>query len=107
MQTQETIPMELQKLIPGIIGSVGAMLWIKAPWPRRVAMVVLGSAASFYGGQHVAHMLGMGESLAGFLVGLFSMSVVDSIFRVWQDLGITAILRDAIRARFGLPPKGE
>lgn len=105
MQTQETIPVELQKLAPGIIGSLGAMLWIKAPWPKRAAMVLLGSAASYYGGQHVAQMLGMGEGLAGFLVGLFSMSVVDSVFKTWQELELTALVRDWLRSLLRLPPK--
>lgn len=98
---------DLEKLLPGLIGSVGALLWIKGSWPRRIAMVGLGSAASFYGAPHIATMFGMGEGLAGFLVGLFGMSVVDSIFRTWQDLGLTIIVREAIRTRLGLSPKGE
>lgn len=105
MPTNETIPVEVQKLLPGVIGSLGALLWIKAPWPRRVAMVALGSAASYYGGPHLATTVGMGEGLAGFLVGLFGMSVVDSIFRTWQDMGLTSIVREFVRARLGLPPK--
>lgn len=99
------VPVEVQKLMPGVIGSIGAMLWINAPWPRRVAMVALGSAASYYGAQHLATMLGMGQGLAGFLLGLFGMSVVDSIFKTWADMGLTSILREFVRARLGLPPK--
>lgn len=102
---QDQVPIEVQKALPGILGSVGALLWIKAPWPRRVAMVALGSAASFYGGSHIAQLFDMGEGLAGFLVGLFGMSVVDSIFRTWAELGLSSILREFIRARLGLPPR--
>ena len=97
------VPMEVQKILPGVIGSIGAMLWINAPWPRRVAMVALGSAASYYGAQHLAAMLGMGEGLSGFLVGLFGMSVVDSVFKA--DMGLSVMVRDWLRARLGLPPK--
>jgi hypothetical protein len=104
---QDNIPPELQKLLPGAIGSLGALLWIKGTWPRRIAMVALGSSASFYGAPHIAGMFGMGEGLAGFLLGLFGMSVVDSIFKTWQELGLTAILREFIRTRLGLSPKGE
>lgn len=97
---------EAEKILPGAIGSIGALLWIKGTWPRRVAMMALGSAASYYGAPHVAGLFGMGEGLAGFLVGLFSMSVVDSIFTTWQELGITEILREFVRSRLGLAPKG-
>ena len=99
------VPVEVQKILPGVIGSIGAMLWINAPWPRRVAMVALGSAASYYGAQHLATMLGMGEGLSGFLVGLFGMSVVDSVFKTWADMGLSVMVRDWLRARLGLPPK--
>lgn len=105
MATQETIPPEVQNLMPGVIGSIGALLWINGTWPRRIAMVGLGSAASYYGAPHIATMFGMGEGLAGFLVGLFGMSVVDSIFRTWQGLGLTSLVREFIRARMGLPPR--
>lgn len=96
---------DAEKLLPGAIGSVGALLWIKGTWPRRIAMVGLGSAASYYGAPHVASMTGMGEGLAGFLVGLFGMSVVDSLFKTWQELGLTEIVREFIRTRLGLPLK--
>jgi len=96
----------LEKLAPGLIGSIGALLWIKGTWPRRIAMMVLGSAASYYGAPHVSNLFNMGEGLAGFLVGLFGMSVVDSVFKTWQDLGLTSIVREFIRSRLGLPSKG-
>lgn len=100
----ENIPAEVQKLLPGVIGSLGALLWIRGSWSRRIAMAGLGSAASYYGAPHVAAMMGMGEGLAGFLVGLFGMSVVDSIFKTWQELGLTSIAREFIRKWMGLPP---
>lgn len=98
---------DVEKLLPGAIGSLGALLWIQGTWPRRIAMMALGSVASFYGAPHVANMLGMGEGLAGFLVGLFGMSIVDSIFRTWQELGVTDLVREFARKRLGLPPVKE
>ena len=100
----ENIPPEVSKLLPGVIGSVGALLWIQGSWPRRIAMMGLGSAASFYGGPHIATIFHMGEGLAGFLVGLFGMSVVDSLFKTWQELGFTSIVREFVRSRLGLTP---
>lgn len=92
---------------PGVIGSVGALLWIDGSWPRKVAMVVLGSFTSYYAGDWVISATGMNPKLAGFIIGLFGMAVVDSVFKSWSDLGLTEILREFIRARLGLPPKGE
>lgn len=39
----------VEKFLPGLVGSAGALLWIKGAWYRRVAMMALGSAASYYG----------------------------------------------------------
>lgn len=96
---------DLEKLLPGLIGSAGALLWIKGTWPRRIAMVGLGSAASYYGAQHVSALFGMEEGLSGFLTGLFSMSVVDSVFKTWQELGLTELVREFVRARLGIKSK--
>ena len=95
---------DLERLLPGAIGSIGALLWIKGTWPRRIAMVGLGSAASYYGAPHVSVLFGMEEGLAGFLTGLFGMSVVDSVFKTWQELGLTELVREFVRARLGLAP---
>lgn len=90
------VPAELAKLAPGFIGSVGAMLWIKGTWPRRIALVVLGSATSYYASPYFVARMGMDHGLAGLLVGLFGMSVVDSVFNTWNEW---------LRVKLGLPPK--
>lgn len=95
----------IEKFIPGIVGSLGALLWIKGTWFRRIAMMALGSAASFYGAPHVSTLFNMDAGLSGFLVGLFGMSVVDSLFKTWQELGLTVIIREFIRLRLGLSTK--
>ena len=60
---------DLERLLPGVIGSIGALLWIKGTWPRRIAMVGLGSAASYYGAQHVSALFGMEEGFLSCLCG--------------------------------------
>jgi len=89
----------IEKFVPGVIGSIGALLWIKGTLIRKVSMVILGAAASYYGAPYVISQSGLQENLAGFLVGLFGMSVVDWIFTSWDG-----ILNDYLRARLGLPP---
>lgn len=92
---------------PGVIGSVGALLWIQGTWPRKIAMVGLGSVTSYYGGEWVVSVTGLDPKFAGFIVGLFGMSIVDKSFETWSELGLTDIVREFIRARLGLPPKGK
>lgn len=92
----------MKDLIPGAIGSLGAaILWIKGPWGRRIAMAALGAVASYYGAPYLATTLGMSEGLSGFLLGLFGMSVVDSIFKTWQERGLTDMIRDFMAALRG------
>lgn len=98
----------IEKLAPGIVGSIGALLWIRGTWPRKIAMMGLGSAASYYGGPHVATLLNMDPGLSGFMIGLFGMSVVDSLFKTWYELGLTELVREFLRSKLGLPAsRGE
>lgn len=93
----------IDKFIPGTIGSLGALLWIKATWPRKIAMLALGIAACHYVSPVVASRLGLDPNISAFLIGLFGMSIVDGLFRAWEVLSLGEILRDAIRHKLGLP----
>lgn len=97
----------VKHLIPGFLGSAGALLWLKDTWPRKLAMVCLGVATSYYASPFFSQVFSLDAGLSGFLVGLFGMSIVDSIFRTWENLGITKLIREFIRARLGLPPKED
>lgn len=100
----DNLPPEAQKLLPGAIGSLGALIWIKGTWPRRIAMVGLGTAMSYYGSPHLATMFTMNEGTAGFFLGLFGMSIVDTTFRFWQETDIPRMAQEWVRARLGLQP---
>lgn len=91
--------------VPGIIGSLGAMLWIQGSWPRKVAMLVLGTAASAYGTADFAAIAGITEGLAGFIVGLFSMTAADWLFRAWDTFLLGPLLNEWARKKLGIPPK--
>ncbi len=45
--------------------------------------------------------------MVGFLLGLFGMAVVASVFLGWEKLDVSIILRDALRQLLRLPPKGS
>lgn len=95
-----------QKL-PGILGSAGALMWIQGTWPRKIAMLVLGIAASAYGTADFAAFAGISEGLAGFVVGLFSMTAADWCFRAWDQFSLGPLLNEWVRKKLGLPPKGD
>lgn len=93
--------------VPGILGSAGALLWIQGTWPRKVAMLVLGVAASSYGTVDFAAFAGVTEGLAGFIVGLFSMTAADWSFRAWDQFALGPLLNEWVRKKLGLAPKGD
>lgn len=83
--------------IPGVIGAAGSLYWIKAPWPQRIFMLILGATLAYYGTDYIAAQFSLPYGLAGFLLGLFGMSIVDAVFKApW-----TAIAIDILKTRFG------
>jgi hypothetical protein len=71
----------IDTVLPGIFGSAGALLWSRLPWPRMVAMWLLGIAASYYWAPTISEKLSLNVSAAGFFLGLFGVSLVDWAFR--------------------------
>lgn len=91
--------------VPGILGSAGALMWIQGTWPRKGAMLILGVVASEYGTGDFAALANVSEGLAGFVVGLFSMTLADWAFRGWDQFALGPLLNEWVRKRLGLPPK--
>lgn len=90
-----------RQIIPGAIGSAGALFFIRGGWKRKAGLTILGSVAAFYGGAYVSQTWGIPEGLAGFMIGLFSMSIVDKSVEEWYSLSIGKLISDVIRSRFG------
>jgi hypothetical protein len=40
---------EVLKVIPGTVGALVALGWIKGTWPQRVTALIGGAGASYYG----------------------------------------------------------
>lgn len=91
--------------LPGIVGSAGALMWIQGSWPRKVAMLLLGVAASEFGAGDFGDWAGISPHLAGFLVGLFSMTAADWCFRAWDQFALGPLLNEWVRKRLGLDTK--
>lgn len=104
----------IEKLLPGTIGSMGAMLWMQGPWFRKLALVILGIAASHFFSPAVNAYTalalppdGLGEGTAGFMVGLFSMSIVDGVFRLGESIfpHVPQLTIEFVRKILRLPSK--
>jgi hypothetical protein len=98
---------EVTKAVPGVLGSISAVLLMRAEWKTSAAIVLPGSALAYYGGAWVGNLVGMPETLAGYLVGLGGMAFMAKVIETWQKFDLGAILGDFIRKVLGLPPKQE
>jgi hypothetical protein len=96
---------QIRPKVPGILGSAGALMWMQGTRPRKAAVLVLGIAASNYGTPDFVVTTGLSEGLAGFVVGMFSMTTADWVFRAWDQFAIGPLLNEWVRKRLGLPPK--
>lgn len=100
MQHQD-IPPELIKALPGTLGSIVALRWIAGSPVQRITSVVGGIASSWYAGEHLATALEVNAGFAGFLVGLFGMSIAAKAFELLAQINTLALI-DRILRRWGL-----
>ena len=84
-----------------------ALFWLKGSIPRKCGMFAAGWALSFYGAATVAAWLGFNEGFAGFLLGVFGMSIVDKAFEIWQAFKAGEIFQDWLRKRLGVEKGAE
>jgi hypothetical protein len=96
------IPPELSDAAPGIVGSALSLRWIPGTWLTKAAMWAGGCTMSVVGGKQFAQLMHMsgdgGVSLAGFLLGLFSMAVVSKLFDAISAFDSADISRTAMSA---------
>jgi pilus assembly protein TadC len=104
MMNWNELPPEAAKFVPGAVGSLFSMLWIKEHYARMIVMFFGGVAFSYYASTYTVRVTGFDTGIAGFLLGLFGMSIIASLFAGWQKLDISIILRDTLRSFLRLPP---
>lgn len=68
--------------LSGVIGAVVSMRFLNGSLKEKLSSALAGAVTSYYSAAWVAIRLGMPESLAGFLIGLFGMAVCSRIW-VW------------------------
>lgn len=94
---------KVQTLVASVLGAMTSLLFNRgAIWARRLGLVAGGSCIAFYAAEPTILWLGMAsryESLAGFLIGLFGMSLVDAVMRAIGQADLWGIARGWIERR--------
>lgn len=94
---QHDVPPEIIKALPGTLGAIVALRWIAGSPAQRIAAVLGGASASYYGSHHVSSMIGTDDGFAGFLVGLFGMAVASKCFEAIQAMNVPGALEKFLR----------
>jgi len=87
--------------VAGVAGALVSMRFIAGSIAERLVMAAGGALFSFFASEYVAHKLAIPEGLAGFLLGLFGMSILS---RIW-DWVQTVSIDGFIRSWFKIPPR--
>jgi hypothetical protein len=76
------LPPELQKAVPGVAGSITALLFFRDGWKRAIGTCIAGAFIAKMLGPVVADVMRSGPEVAGYVTGLFGMAVVAKIFEM-------------------------
>ena len=77
---------QVVKNLAGVIGALVSMRFLKGPLLGKLVMACGGAAFSFFAAEWVSAKTSLPEGLAGFLLGLFGMSVLS---RIWEWFEVT------------------
>ena len=95
----------LKEALPGVGGSVTALIFFKRPWPIMIALFVCGVFAARSIGGHVALIMGAEKEVGGFVTGAFAMAIIESIIMSIRKFdGAVALTKvvDAFTTRLGV-----
>ncbi len=98
---QTDLPTETLKAFPGLVGAIIALRWVPGTPMQRLAAVVGGAAAGYYGSPLLQRWAGIDHGLAGFLIGLFGMAMASRMFEALTVINLPKII-ERILAKFGL-----
>jgi cytochrome c oxidase assembly factor CtaG len=74
------MPPEVQKAIPGVAGSLTALLFFRDGWRRAILTLIAGAAIAKFMGPQVATVLHSSLEVAGYVTGLFGLAIVAKVF---------------------------
>ena len=76
------LPPEFQKAVPGVAGSITALLFFRDGWKRAIGTCIAGAFIAKILGPVVADVMRSGPEVAGYVTGLFGMAVVAKLFEM-------------------------
>lgn len=103
----EDITTILGKLFPAFVGALISARWLNGTWPQKLFMIASGIGLSAVLSPWLADITNIPEYAVGALTGLFGIAIADGLYRAWNDLNLGLLLREIIRAKFGLPGKDK
>ena len=91
-------PPEAKDAAPGILGALVAIPFTQGPMLMRASMFLGGASLSLYGSAPLADALNMRGSvgLAGFVVGLFGMSIAAKVYEVIATFAAADVSKAAV-----------
>lgn len=92
------MPPDLRDALPGIGGSLTALLFFRKSWPMLIALFVCGAMSAYFLGPSVAGLMGGSRELGGFVTGAFSMAIVEGVIKSIQKFDGAEALRSVIQA---------
>lgn len=99
----DDITTALARFWPAFFGAVLALKWLNGSWTAKFTMIVGGFGTAIIVGPWLIHLTGIPEPVIYMSTGLFGITIVDGMFRAWNDLALGVLIRDVIRHKLGLP----
>lgn len=95
----------LKQLVPGLVGGVISLRFIKIDGTfNKVASVIGGAAVAYYFAEPVASYFGLKSEVMGFGLGLFGMSIIAKVFETIENIkaqGLADWITDLLPTRKG------
>jgi hypothetical protein len=99
---------EVAKVLPGALGSLTALLFLKGPWQLKLGMFLAGAVFARYGtATLVTYANALDPGFAGYILGLVGMAIVAKVFEVWEKLEFASLFHEALRKLLGLGPRKD
>ena len=88
----ENIIVALERILPAIVGSAGSLLWISGGHIRKTGVFILGVFVGLYLGDLVGKHFDVSEEGSLLLTSLFSVSIIDKVFKAIDQSSILGFL---------------
>jgi len=98
------LPPDVKDSLPGVGGSITALLFFRRPWPAMIALFCCGFFAARAMGSEVAQIMNASEAVGGYVTGAFSMAIIEGAIMAIRNFdGAKALNRifDALVKRLG------